>query len=133
LINQNGDLKICDFGMGRGGTSLHLKMTSCEDVTTSYYRAPEGILHRDLYTQSVDVWAAGCILAELMLRRPLFPGRNSTIFLSFFLSFSFTQAHSIWFLKGKELLEMIVEILGTPSPEELEKFPLSGVCLIEIE
>jgi serine/threonine protein kinase len=103
LINRNGDLKICDFGMGRGGNSMNLKMTCFEEVATSCYRAPEGILDNKVYTQSVDVWAAGCILAELILRHPLFPARNS-----------------------QELLEMIVDLLGASSPEELHNFPDSG-------
>jgi serine/threonine protein kinase len=103
LINKDGELKICDFGMGKAATTT-LKMTLLEQVATPYYRAPEGLLLKDQqYTEAVDVWATGCILGELILKRPLFPGKNN-----------------------QELLDCIVEVLGTPSQEDLDAFPESG-------
>ena len=44
-------------------------------VVTRWYRAPEVILNASEYEKEIDVWAIGCIFAELMGRAPLFPGR----------------------------------------------------------
>ena len=46
-------------------------------VTTRWYRAPEVIVGWSSYTSAIDMWAVGCILAELVARAPLFPGENT--------------------------------------------------------
>ncbi|KAJ5788293.1 hypothetical protein N7457_003283 [Penicillium paradoxum] len=71
LVNENCDLKICDFGLAR---VQELHMTGY--VSTRYYRAPEIMLTWRKYTEKVDIWSAGCIFAELLLGEPLFPGKN---------------------------------------------------------
>jgi serine/threonine protein kinase len=45
-----------------------------EYVVTRWYRAPEIMLSSCNYTKAVDVWSAGCIMAEMLMRKPLFPG-----------------------------------------------------------
>lgn len=52
-----------------------------EYVVTRWYRAPELLLSCDHYTAAIDVWSVGCILAELLGRRPLFPGKARQIIL----------------------------------------------------
>lgn len=47
-----------------------------EYVVTRWYRAPELLLANDEYTTAIDMWSAGCLLAELYTRRPLFPGKD---------------------------------------------------------
>ncbi|CAL5866192.1 uncharacterized protein PFLUO_LOCUS399 [Penicillium psychrofluorescens] len=71
LINENCDLKLCDFGLAR---VQEAHMTGY--VSTRYYRAPEIMLTWRRYNEKVDIWSAGCIFAELILGRPLFPGKN---------------------------------------------------------
>lgn len=71
LINENCDLKICDFGQAR---LQEARMTGY--VCTRHYRAPEIMLSWQTYNEKIDIWSAGCIFAEMMLRRPLFPGEN---------------------------------------------------------
>jgi p38 MAP kinase len=71
LINENCDLKICDFGLAR---VKEAHMTGY--VTSRYYRAPEIMLTWKRYSEKVDVWSAGCIFAEMILARPLFPGKD---------------------------------------------------------
>ncbi|GAX10790.1 mitogen-activated protein kinase 1/3 [Fistulifera solaris] len=79
LVNSNCDLKICDFGLARG---LHDEddgdrastMFLTEYVVTRWYRAPEIMLACHEYSYPVDVWSVGCIFAELILRKPYFPG-----------------------------------------------------------
>jgi serine/threonine protein kinase len=75
LVNSNCDLKICDFGLAR----LHEpenndRCVMSNYIATRWYRAPEVILSRKKYTKAVDIWAVGCILAELIGRKPIFPG-----------------------------------------------------------
>eukprot|EP00878_Enallax_costatus_P025960 GHUV01027824.1.p1 GENE.GHUV01027824.1~~GHUV01027824.1.p1 ORF type:complete len:322 (+),score=71.18 GHUV01027824.1:492-1457(+) len=75
LVNANCDLKICDFGLARAGSiDEHVAMT--EYVVTRWYRAPELLLSCNDYTAAIDVWSVACIMAELLGRKPLFPGKD---------------------------------------------------------
>lgn len=72
LISKFGALKICDFGFARflsGPDSLYT-----DYVSTRWYRAPELLVGDANYGQAIDVWAVGCLLAELVTGQPLFPG-----------------------------------------------------------
>ncbi|KZZ88433.1 mitogen-activated protein kinase HOG1 [Ascosphaera apis ARSEF 7405] len=71
LINENCDLKICDFGLAR---IQDPQMTGY--VSTRYYRAPEIMLTWQKYDVEVDLWSAGCIFAEMLEGKPLFPGKD---------------------------------------------------------
>eukprot|EP00292_Cryptomonas_paramecium_P010476 CAMPEP_0113676160 /NCGR_PEP_ID=MMETSP0038_2-20120614/8479_1 /TAXON_ID=2898 /ORGANISM="Cryptomonas paramecium" /LENGTH=261 /DNA_ID=CAMNT_0000593139 /DNA_START=38 /DNA_END=820 /DNA_ORIENTATION=+ /assembly_acc=CAM_ASM_000170 len=94
LVNANCDLKICDLGLAR------LTHTDASDktcyVVTRWYRAPELLLGNKHYTTAIDMWSVGCILAELLARRPLFPGRDYV-----------------------DMLVLVVETLGNPQGEDL--------------
>lgn len=79
LVNSNCDLKICDFGLARGirGPEEEVRggtMLLTEYVVTRWYRAPEIMLACHEYSYPIDVWSVGCIFAELILRKPYFPG-----------------------------------------------------------
>jgi len=69
LVNVNCDLKICDFGLARG---IHAPMENDEMITkyvvTRWYRAPEVVLCNKNYTEAIDLWAVGCVFAELIGR-----------------------------------------------------------------
>lgn len=71
LINDNCDLKICDFGLAR---IQDPQMTGY--VSTRYYRAPEIMLTWQRYDVGVDIWSVGCIFAEMLEGKPLFPGKD---------------------------------------------------------
>ncbi|CAK4081385.1 unnamed protein product [Aphanomyces euteiches] len=73
LVNSDCDVKLCDFGLARGVQGIDSGLT--EYVVTRWYRAPE-LLLSSKYDKPVDVWAIGCILAEMIGRRPLFPGQD---------------------------------------------------------
>lgn len=82
LINSNCDLKVCDFGLARiidsgenGGNEVD-KIGMTEYVATRWYRAPEVMLTNAKYSRAMDIWSCGCILGELFLKRPLFPGKD---------------------------------------------------------
>ena len=76
-MNENCDLKICDFGLSR------MKIDEIDQakgltryVVTRWYRAPELLLRLSDYGAGVDVWSTGCIMAELYKRSPLFVGHD---------------------------------------------------------
>ncbi|XP_073738915.1 mitogen-activated protein kinase 12 isoform X2 [Callorhinus ursinus] len=70
-VNEDCELKILDFGLARQADS---KMTGY--VVTRWYRAPEVILNWMHYTQTVDIWSAGCIMAEMITGKTLFKGSD---------------------------------------------------------
>lgn len=72
LISANGVLKLADFGLARFQGSGDKKMSS--KVVTSWYKAPELLFGAFQYSFGIDMWAMGCVMAELVLRTPLFPG-----------------------------------------------------------
>nr|XP_014434659.1 mitogen-activated protein kinase 7 [Pelodiscus sinensis] len=94
LINENCELKIGDFGMARGLCTKpdEYKYFMTEYVATRWYRAPELMLSLHEYTQAIDMWSVGCIFAEMLGRKQLFPGKN--------------YIHQ---------LQLIMTVLGTPS------------------
>ncbi|KAF9208412.1 Cyclin-dependent kinase catalytic subunit [Haplosporangium sp. Z 27] len=72
LINKGGRLKLADFGLARAfGIPLR---TYTHEVVTLWYRAPEILLGSRHYSTAVDMWSVGCIFAEMITRKPLFPG-----------------------------------------------------------
>jgi cyclin-dependent kinase 7 len=74
LIAPDGRLKIADFGLAREFGDPKVPMS--HQVVTRWYRAPELLFAAQSYHAGVDVWAAGCIFAELLLRVPYLAGDN---------------------------------------------------------
>lgn len=72
LIDKNGVLKLADFGLAKSFGSPNRIYT--HQVVTRWYRAPELLFGARMYGTGVDIWAVGCILAELLLREAIFPG-----------------------------------------------------------
>eukprot|EP00798_Chlamydomonas_sp_ICE-L_P026082 gene26082-11787_t len=93
LLNASCDLKICDFGLARTSTERNF-MT--EYVVTRWYRAPELLLSCEQYTAAIDVWSVGCIMAELLGRKPIFPGKDYV-----------------------DQLKLIIKTLGPPPEDDL--------------
>uniref|UniRef100_A0A5F9CYZ5 Cyclin dependent kinase like 4 n=1 Tax=Oryctolagus cuniculus TaxID=9986 RepID=A0A5F9CYZ5_RABIT len=73
LITKQGIIKICDFGFAR---ILIPGDTYTDYVATRWYRAPELLVGDTQYGSSVDVWAIGCVFAELLTGQPLWPGKS---------------------------------------------------------
>lgn len=68
-------VKIADFGLVR---EIRSRPPYTDYVSTRWYRAPEVLLHSTTYTSPIDLWAVGCIAAEIYTYRPLFPGTTET-------------------------------------------------------
>ncbi|KAI9004149.1 kinase-like domain-containing protein [Gaertneriomyces semiglobifer] len=72
LIDQQGMLKLADFGLARAfGVPLR---AYTHEVVTLWYRAPEILLGSKHYSTGVDMWSVGCIFAEMVLKKPIFAG-----------------------------------------------------------
>lgn len=72
LIAKDGTLKITDFGLARLWEDKPMTTQTC----TLQYRSPELYFNSSYYGPSIDIWALGCVFAELYLRKPLFYGEN---------------------------------------------------------
>uniref|UniRef100_A0A8C2F688 non-specific serine/threonine protein kinase n=1 Tax=Cyprinus carpio TaxID=7962 RepID=A0A8C2F688_CYPCA len=66
-------VKIADFGLAR---EIRSRPPYTDYVSTRWYRAPEVLLRSPVYSSPIDIWAVGCIIAELYTLRPLFPGNS---------------------------------------------------------
>jgi mitogen-activated protein kinase 15 len=83
LLNEECHMKVADFGLARSikalssaaGTGDTTVLT--DYVATRWYRAPEILLGSTCYTKAVDMWSLGCILAEMLCGKPLFPGTST--------------------------------------------------------
>ena len=74
LLDERGVLKIGDFGLAKFYGSPNRGMT--HQVVTRWYRAPELLFGSKMYSTGIDMWAVGCIFAELLRRDPLLPGET---------------------------------------------------------
>lgn len=104
LINTDCALKLADFGLSR---TLSSRQDSSDEPWSDYvfsrwYRPPElcGLFFKKThYSKSADMWAVGCIFAEMILRKPLFPGKNAV----------------------DQIEMMMKKLLGKPTPEFIER------------
>lgn len=95
LVNpQTHQVKLCDFGSAK---KLVPGEPNISYICSRYYRAPELIFGATEYTTAIDMWSVGCVVAELLLGHPLFPGESAV----------------------DQLVE-IIKILGTPTREEIK-------------
>eukprot|EP00071_Canis_lupus_P035638 XP_022269195.1 cyclin-dependent kinase-like 2 isoform X3 [Canis lupus familiaris] len=72
LVSQSGVVKLCDFGFAR--TLAAPGEIYTDYVATRWYRAPELLVGDVKYGKAVDVWAIGCLVTEMLMGEPLFPG-----------------------------------------------------------
>ena len=71
---MEGELKLGDFGLARAFGIPVRSYTN--EVVTLWYRAPDVLMGSKKYSTSVDMWSVGCIFAEMITGRPLFPGTS---------------------------------------------------------
>ncbi|KAK0588163.1 hypothetical protein LWI29_035270 [Acer saccharum] len=94
LVNNQGKLKVCDFGMSRQYGSPLKPYTSL--VVTLWYRAPELLLGMKKYSTAVDMWSVGCIMAELLAKKPLFNGKTEADQIDKIFKTLGTPTETIW-------------------------------------
>lgn len=115
LLNAECHLKLCDFGLARSilaDSPTQQNVVFTDYVATRWYRGPEILLGSTSYTKGVDMWAVGCILGELLIGQPLFPGTSTM-----------------------NQLDRILEITGRPSAEDIEAInsPFAATMLDSIQ
>ncbi|KAL0984522.1 hypothetical protein UPYG_G00142610 [Umbra pygmaea] len=123
LVNENCELKIGDFGMARGLSShpeeSHSFMT--EYVATRWYRAPELMLSLHHYSLAIDLWSVGCIFAEMLGRKQLFPGKHYVHQLQLILSVLGTPPEGVIGAIGADRVRSYVRSLPSRAPVPLAK------------
>ncbi|KAB2019112.1 hypothetical protein ES319_D08G275200v1 [Gossypium barbadense] len=109
LVDNNGILKIADFGLGTI-FQVGQKQPLTSRVVTLWYRAPELLLGDTEYGIAIDLWSTSCILAELFSGKPIMPGRTEV-----------EQMHKIFKLCGSP----------TPCHRHVQNFPQSALSLVD--
>ncbi|KAM3665392.1 cyclin-dependent kinase 10 isoform 2-T2 [Ammospiza maritima maritima] len=130
LMTDKGCVKIADFGLARTYGMPPKPMTP--KVVTLWYRAPELLLGMTTQTTSIDMWAAGCILAELLAHKPLLPGTSEIHQIDLIVQLLGTPNENIWpvrapcpFSPCPFSLELPWPLLTPCSPQGFSKLPLA--------
>ncbi|KAL9632323.1 MAG: hypothetical protein Q9164_005388 [Protoblastenia rupestris] len=107
MVTSKGEVRIGDLGLARlFYKPLHSLFSGDKVVVTIWYRAPELLLGSRHYTPAVDLWAVGCIFAELLSLRPIFKGEEAKM----------DSKKTVPFQRNQ--MQKIVEILGMPTKEK---------------
>lgn len=110
LINKN-KVVLADFGSAKFFNNTQ----SSVYISTRYYRAPECILENEFYDMSIDIWAMGCVFAEILLNRPIFIGKNNADQLC--------KIFKVLGFPSKEILKTINPDLDLENPDIIEETP----------
>ncbi|KAJ3138497.1 Cyclin-dependent kinase-like 3 [Physocladia obscura] len=118
LVSIHGVLKLCDFGFARTLAGPGAKYT--DYVATRWYRAPELLVGDTEYGKAVDVWATGCIFAEILTGQPLFPGDTDIDQLYRIMKClgQLTKRHTEIFLKNPLFVGVRIPEIGKLTPLE---------------
>ncbi|KXX75940.1 Serine/threonine-protein kinase SSN3 [Madurella mycetomatis] len=106
MVTSAGEVKIGDLGLARlSYKPLHSLFSGDKVVVTIWYRAPELLLGSRHYTPAIDMWAVGCIFAELLSLRPIFKGEEAKM----------DSKKTVPFQRNQ--MQKIVDIMGLPTKE----------------
>ena len=103
LLSDKGQLKIADFGLARKYGYPAEPMSP--NVVTLWYRSPELLFQSKYQSTAIDMWAAGCIFGELLLQKPLLPGRSEI-----------------------QQIDLIIELIGTPTNKIWPEFSQTAIA-----
>ena len=110
LVSSSGQVRIGDLGLARIFEGpLQALYTGDKVVVTIWYRAPELLLGARHYTPAIDMWAVGCIFAELLALRPIFKGEEAKM----------DSKKQVPFQRNQ--MQKIVEIMGLPTTDRWPK------------
>lgn len=96
ILLMNDQIKLADFGSCKG---MYKAQPYTEYISTRWYRAPECLMTDGYYDSKMDIWGYGCVLFEVITRKPLFPGKSES-----------------------DQVAKINTVLGTPKLELIERF-----------
>ncbi|KYR01491.1 putative protein serine/threonine kinase [Tieghemostelium lacteum] len=106
LLDPRGELTLADFGSAKILDQNHVSMSY---ICSRYYRAPELLVGCSNYSTKIDIWSIGCILAEMLIGKPIFPGINSN-----------------------DQLARIIEVLGSPTQEDMDAMKPSKPYVLQL-
>ncbi|KAG4423139.1 cyclin-dependent protein kinase [Cadophora malorum] len=107
MVTSSGEVRIGDLGLARlFHKPLHSLFSGDKVVVTIWYRAPELLLGSRHYTPAIDMWAIGCIFAELLSLRPIFKGEEAKM----------DSKKTVPFQRNQ--MQKIVEIMGIPTKDK---------------
>lgn len=128
LINSEGILKIGDFGLAKFYGSPNRIYT--HQVVTRWYRSPELLFGARMYTTGVDMWAVGCIIAELLLRVPFLPGESDLDQLTRIFHTLGTPNETTW--PGMTSLQDYIQFKTFPGTSLKDIFTAAGDDLLDL-
>jgi serine/threonine protein kinase len=128
VLDSQCNLKLCDFGLSRADfpRESETPVFWTDYVATRWYRAPELLCsHYEQYTTQIDMWAAGCIMGELVKRRPMFPGRNVYHQIDLITNFTGTPSQrTIDHMRNEKARQHLAQqIPPKPHAQSSSKFP----------
>uniref|UniRef100_A0A0A9WBF2 Cyclin-dependent kinase 7 n=2 Tax=Lygus hesperus TaxID=30085 RepID=A0A0A9WBF2_LYGHE len=128
LINSDGVLKIGDFGLAKFYGSPNRIYT--HQVVTRWYRSPELLFGARMYSTGVDMWAVGCIIAELLLRVPFLPGESDLDQLTRIFHTLGTPTEQTW--PGMTSLQDFIQFKSFPGTPLKHIFTAAGDDLLDV-
>lgn len=128
LLAPTGELKLADFGLSRVFGSPDRRYTN--QVFARWYRPPELLFGATLYGGAVDVWAAGCVFAELLLRKPWLPGVSDIDQLGKTFAALGTPDEATW--PGVKQLPTYIEFQKVPPQPLRTQFPNAADDALEL-
>mmetsp|Transcript_10481 Transcript_10481/g.15706 ORF Transcript_10481/g.15706 Transcript_10481/m.15706 type:complete len:538 (+) Transcript_10481:90-1703(+) len=141
LVNTTCDLKLCDFGLARSLQNTNADNTSNDDeagakmteyVVTRWWRAPEVFLEAE-YNVAIDIWSAGCILAEMLQKKPLFMGSNTAQMLKLIVQFCGKDNDiDLSFVANRKARSYILDMQDCTPVDLPSKFPNSGANALDL-
>jgi len=96
LINNNGQIKLADFGLARYYNADDKERPYTNKVITLWYRAPELLLGEERYGTAIDVWSCGCVLGELFIKKPIFQANSEPNQLDLISRTCGTPTPTVW-------------------------------------
>ncbi|GMP30651.1 hypothetical protein CsSME_00005222 [Camellia sinensis var. sinensis] len=132
LVNNEGVLKIADFGLANYVSARHRQELTSR-VVTLWYRPPELLLGSTNYGTSVDMWSVGCVFAELFFGKPILKGRTEVEQLHKIFRLCGTPADDYWKKSKLPLASMFKPQHPYISSlrERCKELPKSAVTLLE--
>jgi len=121
LMTDGGILKLADFGLSR--TLGNPKQPSTPKVVTLWYRAPEILFGSRTHSSAMDMWSAGCVLAELLQHQALFPARGETELFDQIINTIGSPNESIWPGFNKLPFFQMYSLKHQPYNNLKQKFP----------
>jgi len=135
LVNSDVGIKVCDFGLARSVACFkdgNIPILT-DYVATRWYRSPEILLGSIKYSKESDLWSIGCILAELVIGKPLFPGTSTLNQLMKILELTGKPSKEDIYSVHSEIAATMLESVPSIKPKSMKSiFKSSGIDELDL-